>query len=102
MTETDRSRFREAMQGLGSAVAAAAAQASRPGSLDQHAEIDQALAVVTALRSLPDLRVGALSRIILAEEQLKRLRDLCPRFPSHPVYCETEQAERCERGCRMD
>jgi hypothetical protein len=54
---------------------------------------------VTALRSLPDLRPGCLSRIIMAEENLKRLYDLAPRFPAHPAYSENP---RCERGCYVE
>lgn len=75
---------------------------SQPAPGDQHAAIDRALQAVSGLRRLPDLRSGALARIILAEEQLKRLRDICPRFPAHPAFCEPEPAARCERGCPVD
>lgn len=66
---------------------------------DQHERIGEALRAVTALRSLPDLRPGCLARIIMAEENLKRLYDLAPRFPAHPAYTENP---RCERGCYVE
>lgn|GEM_PF-5622625 len=89
----------QASQDLEQAVLQAVVQ---PAPGDQHAVIDRALQAVSGLRRLPDLRPGALARIILAEEQLKRLRDLCPRFPAHPAFCEPEPAARVERGCPLD
>lgn len=74
-------------------------RAADPRPVDQHAAIDEALSRVEALQSLPDLRAGAVARIVFAAAALKRLRLLVPRYPGHPA----ESADReCHRGCYLE